>query len=163
MVSKAIDIHPHIISPDKVKYPQNPLFGIQSKWSAERPTPIEAMIKAMDEAGVDKSAIVHSSTCYGYDCSYLADSLARFPARFTGVGSIDMLAPDNAKKAQHWIDRGFTGFRIFTGGSTKEIDASSLADPRSFPVWELVGEEGYSTCLQADPSGIPAAITHAER
>jgi hypothetical protein len=39
MVSKAIDIHPHIISPDKVKYPRNPLFGIQSKWSAERPEP----------------------------------------------------------------------------------------------------------------------------
>ena len=122
MVSKVIDIHPHIISPDKVKYPQNPLFGIQSKWSAERPTSIEGMIEAMDEAGIDRAAIVHSSTCYGYDCSYLADLLARFPVRFTGVGSIDMLAPDNVKNAQHWIDRGLTGFRIFTGGSTKEID-----------------------------------------
>ena len=37
--------------------------------SAERPTSIEAMIEAMDEAGIDKAAIVHSSTCYGYDCS----------------------------------------------------------------------------------------------
>jgi predicted TIM-barrel fold metal-dependent hydrolase len=155
MVSKVIDIHPHIISPDKDKYPQKPLFGIQSTWSAERPTPIEAMIKAMDEAGVDKSAIVHSSTCYGYDCSYLAGSLARFPARFTGVGSIDMTAPDNVKMAQHWIDRGFTGFRIFTGGSTKEIDASSLADPRSFPVWELVGDKGYSICLQTTRPAFP--------
>jgi L-fuconolactonase len=163
VVSKVIDIHPHIISPDKVKYPESPLFGIQSKWSAERPTPIEAMIKAMDEAGVDKSAIVHSSTCYGYNCSYLADSLARFPARFTGVGSIDMLAPDNVEKAQHWIDRGFTGFRIFTGGSTKEVDPSSLADPKSFPVWELVGDKGFSICVQSDPTGIPATITLAKR
>ncbi len=121
------------------------------------------MIKAMDEAGVDKSAIVHSSTCYGYNCSYLADSLARFPARFTGVGSIDMLAPDNVEKAQHWIDRGFTGFRIFTGGSTKEVDPSSLADPRSFPVWELVGDKGFSICVQSDPTGIPATITLAKR
>ncbi len=86
MASRVIDIHPHIISPDKEKYPQKPLFGIQSKWSAERPTPIEAMIKAMDEAGVDKQAIVHSSTCYGYDCSYVADSIARFPKQFTAVG-----------------------------------------------------------------------------
>src|SRR3954452_1926642 len=163
MPSKVIDIHPHIISPDTAKYPQKPLFGIQSQWSAERPTPIEAMIEAMDEAGVDKSAIVHASTCYGYDCSYLADSLALFLARGTGVGSFDMLAPDNVKVAQHWVDRGLTGFRIFTGGSTKEIDSSSLADPRSFPVWELVGDKGLSICVQTDPSGIPAAIMLAKR
>jgi L-fuconolactonase len=163
MVSKVIDIHPHIISPDRVKYPQNPLFGIQSKWSEERPVSIEGMIEAMDEADVDKSAIVHASTCYGYDCSYVADSLTAFPARFTGVGSIDMLAPDNVKMAQYWLDRGLTGFRIFTGGSTKEIDSSSLADPRSFPVWELVGDKGRSICVQTDPNGIPATITLAKR
>src|SRR5215208_3486418 len=101
MVSKVIDIHPHIISPDRVKYPQNPLFGIQSKWSEDRPVSIEGMIEAMDGADVGKSAIVHASTCYGYDCSYVADSLTGFPARFTGVGSIDMLAPDNVKMAQY--------------------------------------------------------------
>lgn len=163
MPSRVIDIHPHIISPDKQKYPQNPLFGIQSKWSAERPTPIEAMIEAMDAAGVDKSAIVHASTCYGYDNSYVADSIARFPKRFTAVGSIDMLAPDNVKTAQHWIDRGFTGFRIFTGGSTKAFDPSSLADPKTFPVWELVGDKGLSICVQCDLSGAPAVTTLAKR
>jgi predicted TIM-barrel fold metal-dependent hydrolase len=163
MSSTVIDIHPHIISPDTVGYPQKPLFGIQSKWSSERPTPIEALIVAMDQAGVGKAAIVHSSTCYGYDCSYLADSLAKNPRRFTGVSSIDMLAPDNAKTAQHWIDRGFTGFRIFTGGSTKDFDPSALADPRSFPVWDVVGDKGLSICLQTDMTGVEAIISLAKR
>jgi predicted TIM-barrel fold metal-dependent hydrolase len=162
VASKIIDIHPHVISPDTAAYPQKPLFGVQSSWSSERPTPIEAMIAAMDQAGVDKAAIVHSSTCYGYDCSYLADCLARFPARFTGVASIDMVASDNVKMAQHWIDRGFTGFRVFTGGSTKGFDPSALTDPRSFPVWELVGDKGYSICLQTDMTG-EAAITALAR
>lgn len=163
MASKVIDIHPHIISPDKVKYPQKPLFGIQSKWSAERPTPIEAMIEAMDKAGVDKSAIVHSSTCYGYDNSYLVDSLKRFPGRFTGVGSIDMVAPDNVKATQYLLDNGFQGLRIFTGGSTKGFDPSALTDPRSFPVWELMAAKGLSICLQTDLSGAPAATMLAKR
>lgn len=163
MASRIIDIHPHIISPDRVNYPHKPLFGLQSKWSSERPTPIEAMIEAMDAAGVDKAAIVHSSTCYGYDCSYLADSLARFPGRFTGVCSIDMVAPDNVRMAQHWIERGFTGFRVYTGGTVKDFDPSALADPRSFPVWELVSDKGLSICLQTDMSGADAITALAGR
>ena len=41
----------------------------------------------MDQAGVDQAAVVQSSTCYGYDNSYLVDSIARYPGRFTAVGS----------------------------------------------------------------------------
>ena len=73
MASKVIDIHPHIISPDTARYPQQPAFGIKSKWAAEHALTIEGLIEAMNGAGVDKAAIVHASTCYGYDCSYLAD------------------------------------------------------------------------------------------
>ena len=54
-----IDIHPHIVSPDTKKYPLAPLGGKQSTWSEERPTTYQDMIEAMDEAGVDKSALVH--------------------------------------------------------------------------------------------------------
>ncbi len=56
----------------------------------------------MDEAGVDKSALVHSSTTYGYDCSYLADSVALQPRRVTGVFSVDMMADDAADKIRYW-------------------------------------------------------------
>jgi hypothetical protein len=83
-----IDIHPHIVSPDTKKYPLAPLGGKQSTWSEERPTTYQDMIKAMDEAGVDKSALVHSSTAYGYDNSYVADAVAAVPSRFTGVYSM---------------------------------------------------------------------------
>jgi hypothetical protein len=33
----------------------------------------------MDEAGVDKAAIVQSVSTHGYDCSYVADSCASSP------------------------------------------------------------------------------------
>ena len=52
----------------------------------------------MDEAGVDKAAIVHSSTTYGYDNSYMCDFIATQPKRFTGVGSVDFAAPDASRK-----------------------------------------------------------------
>ena len=67
MPSKIFDIHPHIISGDTVRYPPAPLGGTRSKWSEHRPVDFEVLLEAMDAAGVDKAAIVHSSTTYGYD------------------------------------------------------------------------------------------------
>ena len=76
-----IDIHPHIVSPDTKRYPLAPLGGTQSAWSSERPTTYEMLLKEMDAAGVAKAAIVHSSTAYGYDNSYVAmPSLPFHPA-----------------------------------------------------------------------------------
>jgi len=62
-----VDIHPHIVSPDVKRYPLAPLGGTQSTWSSERPTTYEMLLTEMDAAGVDKAAIVHSSTAYGYE------------------------------------------------------------------------------------------------
>src|SRR5262249_50805449 len=59
MPSKIVDIHPHIVSQDTVRYPVTPLGGTRSEWSKERSVTLEALITAMDEAAVDKAAIVH--------------------------------------------------------------------------------------------------------
>ena len=113
-----VDIHPHVIATDNVRYPLQPLGGNQSTWSRDRPTPYEKMIEEMDKAGVAKSALVHASTAYGHDNSYVAEAIAAHPKRFTGVFSIDMLAADNVEKMKHWLARGFSGMRLFTTGST---------------------------------------------
>src|SRR5262245_47163010 len=163
MAGPIIDIHPHIISRDTKRYPPSPLFGVQSDWSKERPASDDELIAAMDEADVAKTAIVHASTCYGFDNSYVADAVARFPHRCTGVGSIDMLAPNAAEVAKNWLTRGITGLRIFTGGSTKKVDASILDDARSYPVWELMSERELSICVQTNETGIPAVVALAKR
>jgi predicted TIM-barrel fold metal-dependent hydrolase len=75
-----VDIHPHVISPDPKRFPLNPLGGTQSTWSRDRPTPYEALVSAMDEAGVDKAAIVQASTAYGHDNSYVAEAIAAVPS-----------------------------------------------------------------------------------
>ncbi len=56
-----IDIHPHVISTDTLRYPRAPIGGHQSDWSRDRPVSVEAMIAAMAEAGVTKSALVQAS------------------------------------------------------------------------------------------------------
>jgi L-fuconolactonase len=136
MASKIIDIHPHIISKDTQRYAITPLGGKRSVWSSERPIDFENLVASMNEAGVDKAAIVHSSTTYGYDNSYMVDSIATQPKRFTGVGSVDFAAPDASEKIRYWHGKGVTGLRIFSAGSTFEKQADTLDDPKSFKAWE---------------------------
>ena len=90
MPSKIVDIHPHIVSHDTVRYPVTPIGGTRSEWSKERSVTIEELIAAMDEAGVDKAAIVHSSTTYGFNNDYVVDAVAAHPKRFTGVFSVNV-------------------------------------------------------------------------
>ena len=161
--SSFIDIHPHVISDDPAKYPLAPLFGKQSGWSRDRPATIEQLETAMDEAGVDKAAIVQASTCYGFDMSYACDAAAAYPGRFTVVGSVDFLSPDAPEKIRYWMSRGLSGLRLFTGGSTAAFDPSWIDDKRSFPAWELAGELGVSICLQTDAGGLAQVAGLAKR
>jgi predicted TIM-barrel fold metal-dependent hydrolase len=163
MASTYVDIHPHVISDDEVRYPPAPLFGKRSDWSQERPCTVDTLIAAMDSAGIEKAAVVHSSTTYGFDNAYVVDSCARYPERLVAVGSVDVLQPDAVDVIRSWVARGLGGLRLFTGGSTKEFDPSELEDPRSYPAWELCAELGLSMAIQTGPVGLPQVTALAKR
>ncbi len=158
-----IDIHPHVISTDTQRYPNSPLGGHKSDWSREKPVSVEQMIAAMDQAGITKSALVQASTCYGHDNSYIADAVAAHPDRFTGVFSVDVLAPDAPDKIRYWVGRNLTGMRLFTAGSTMPNQADWVDDPRSFPAWECAGELGIPVCMQMTVKAIPQLVHMLER
>ena len=163
MAIEIIDIHPHIIAHDAQRYPPAPVRGKASVWSQERPQTFEQLVAEMDDAGVAKAAIVQASTYYGFDNSYIADSVATIPERFTGVCTIDVLAPDAPEVLKSWIARGFTGLRIFTGGATHGNDETLLGDPRSYPVWEFAADAGIPICVQTNPLGLANVRNLLER
>jgi predicted TIM-barrel fold metal-dependent hydrolase len=163
MSARVIDIHPHVISTDMTRYPRAPLGGHQSVWSHDRPVGTEAMLAAMERAGIAKSALVQASTCYGHDNSYVADAVAAHPDRFTGVFSVDVLAQDAREKMLHWMGKGLTGMRLFTTGSTMPGQAGWLDDPASFPAWALAEERNLPVCLQMTAKGIAQVIALAKR
>ncbi|RYY26890.1 MAG: amidohydrolase [Sphingomonadales bacterium] len=163
MTSAYVDIHPHVISDDEGRYPPAPLFGKRSDWSQERPSTVQALIAQMDDAGVAKAAVVHSSTTYGFDNSYVVDACNLYPDRLVAVGSVDVLAPDAVATVRQWTDRGLAGLRVFTGGSTKDFDPSELDDPRAYPAWELLGEMGLTMSIQTGPLGLAAVAALAKR
>ena len=156
-----VDIHPHVISTDNVRYPNSPLGGHKSDWSRERPVGVDQMVVAMDEAGIAKAALVQASTCYGHDNSYVADAVAAYPERFTGVFSVDVLAPDAPEKIRYWVGRKLTGLRLFTAGSTMPNQADWVDDPRSFPAWECASEIGIPVCMQMTVNAIAPGISES--
>jgi L-fuconolactonase len=155
------DIHPHIVSHDTVRYPVVPLLGKRSDWSHERSIDLDQLIAAMKEAGVTKAAIVHSSTTYGFDNSYVADAVARSPGTFTGVFSINVLEEDAADQIARWHAKKLTGLRIFSKGSTIAKQWLSLDDARLNPAFEKCQELGLSVSINVHANEEELVQVHA--
>jgi predicted TIM-barrel fold metal-dependent hydrolase len=153
MASNIVDIHPHIVSRDTVRYPVTPIGGTRSEWSKERSATLEELVAAMDEAGVDKAAIVHSSTTYGFNNDYVVDAVAAHPKRFTGVFSVNVTEPDAPERMRYWYGKGMTGMRIFARGSTIKEAWLAIDDPVTFPAWECASELGISVATNVHGTG----------
>ena len=158
-----VDAHTHVIATDTKKYPLAPLYGRQSTWSAQHPLDYPDLVTADIAAGIDKAVLVQASSAYAFDNSYVADAVAAHPERFTGVFSIDVVAPDAVEKMKYWMGRGLTGMRIFTSGSTHAEQDTFFADEAAFPVWQFASDLGLSVCMQMRVKGLPLLETVLQR
>jgi L-fuconolactonase len=150
-----IDTHTHVIATDTTKYPLAPLFGRQSAWSAEHPLDYPDLVKANDQVKVDKAVLVQASSAYAFDNSYVADAVAAHPERYTGVFSVDVVAPDAVEKMKHWMGKGLTGMRIFTAGTTQPEQQTFFAEEAALPAWKFAADNGLSVCMQMQLRGTP--------
>ena len=83
-MSGIVDTHTHAISPDQVRYPLAPVGGHQSDWSAHRPTDYEALLAALDAAGIahamrdaPKAATTRGKNASGVDAPRAASRTVR--------------------------------------------------------------------------------------
>lgn len=154
MKQKIIDIHPHIISSDSIRYPYKPLSGVRSGWSTKRPFSFERLVKQMDDAGVSSAAIVQSSTTYGYDNSYVIDSIGSQPKRFVGVCSVDISKSTSIDTIESLRTMGMAGLRLFGAGSTVQTDGRWMIAPETYPVWEHMAYIDMPVCIQTTTIGL---------
>ncbi|MEV1025699.1 amidohydrolase family protein [Streptomyces sp. NPDC050264] len=145
------DTHTHAISSDSVAYPPKPLGGTRSEWSRIRPVDVDGLIRNLDDAGIERAALVHASTMYGFDNRYAADALAKHPDRLVGVCAVDFLSDSAVPDLRHWIEeRGFSGVRIRVSDGTTKVPTpgSGLSDERMRAVWDYVESRGVPVCVQ---------------
>ena len=114
-----VDCHTHVVSPDTSAYPQQAARGARmanGNWWSGRDASVEAMIEAMDLAGVDGAMLVQAVGPYGEDNRYLADALASPEIdreRFCGVAVVDPLLPEVDARVEHCGELGMRGLRVF--------------------------------------------------
>ena len=75
--------------------------------------------------------------------SYLADAIEGHHDRFTGVFSVDVLAPDAVEKIKYWIGRGLSGLRLFAAGSTVSAGQGWSADPGDLARLEILQRQRH--------------------
>ncbi|WP_328472893.1 amidohydrolase family protein [Streptomyces sp. NBC_00448] len=158
-----IDTRTHVISTDGERYPIDPVGGRRSDWSREHPVDLDGLLRALDNAGIDRAVVVLASTVCGHDNRYPADSVAARPDRLVGVHSLDAMAPDAVARIAYGQSRGLAGFRLFTTGTTLPGQAGWLGHPDTFPAWEHAEAQHMPICPQMTVEGIPAPRRARER
>lgn len=151
-----IDTHPHVMTAPSQPYPHQPVGGKQSGWSRDVDLDGAALAAMMDAAGVAKAALVQTSTVYGPDNSFLADTVAERPGTFVGVCSVDALAADAPDKLRYWIrERGLSGARLFSASAAIGV-LFDVDDPRLEPFWLRAQELAIPVDLQVRYPAIAA-------
>jgi len=127
-----VDTHVHVWEIDPPRYPVGPTAP---GWSSlpDEPATADELLADMDANGVDRTVLVQTSWST-WDNGYIADSVARFPARFVGQGLIDPQDENNAEVARYWMrERGLVGFRLHP---MYYPDEQILLAKTNEPLWE---------------------------
>ncbi|MEO7145285.1 MAG: amidohydrolase family protein [Bryobacteraceae bacterium] len=150
----AIDSHVHVWTNERGAYPQVP--GAQ-EYRPERFTPRDFLAHARPN-GVTRAALVQMSF-YGFDNSYLVDSLHAHPGVFSGIAVVDSAAPQPDSVMQTLAGSGVRGFRITPGNSPQGwLDTAGMA-----AMWRCGGERRLAMCPLINPEALPAVGSMCDR
>lgn len=139
-----IDAHSHVWTPDTKAYPLDDRYDV----SAMQPnsfTPEQLLVHA-EGSGVDRVVLIQMSF-YGFDNSYMLDSIAKYPGRFSGVAVID---PDDRPAAtmKSLKAKGVRGFRIVSGSQPA---ANWLGGAGMKQMWSCAADEQMAICPLINP------------
>src|SRR5690242_10111717 len=150
------DTHTHVVSPDVERYPRSSLSGRESQWSQDQATPVDELVRQMDQAGIEYALVVQPLNTYGYDNRYAAESVAQYPGRLFGVCSVDFASDGAVSEISRLLDAGsYVGCRLYRGGRKAPLHAGPLDDPRTFDAWRIVEERLLPVAIRMEVESIP--------
>lgn len=140
-----IDAHVHVWTPDVTMYP----LAAGYEASAMQPpsfTP-HRLLELARPAGVERVVLIQMSF-YGFDNSYMLDTIKQFEGVFSGVAVVDENAPDLRDTVRQLAGRGVRGFRIRPGKRPVEewIGSRGMA-----ALWKAAAENGQAICPLINP------------
>jgi predicted TIM-barrel fold metal-dependent hydrolase len=145
-----IDAHVHVWTPDTERYPLSAGYR-RDEMKPPSFTP-EELFEHARPCGVGRVVLIQMSF-YGFDNSYMLDTIRRFPGVYSGVAVIDDSSPDLANQMRELAKQGVRGFRI---------------NPRNLPVdrwlgsdgmqamWRCGADDGLAMCHLVNPDALAA-------
>ena len=145
----AIDAHVHVWTPDTDRYPLSRGFTVADMQPPSF-TP-EQLFAHCRPCGVERIVLIQMSF-YGFDNSYMLDSMRAHRGVFSGVAVIDEDAADVASTMRALKERGVRGFRIRPGERPVEtwLDGEGMA-----AMWQCGADEGLAMCHLINPDSLP--------
>ncbi len=152
-----IDAHVHVWTPDTAHYPlaagfraeemQPPSFTPEQLWQHAQP------------CGVARVVLIQMSF-YGFDNSYMLDTIKQFPDQFRGVAVIDDHAAQPQDEMRRLAKLGVRGFRIYprTQDLPHWLDGDSMA-----AMWKCGADDHLAMCHLVNTDALPAIDKMCQR
>ncbi len=143
-----IDAHVHVWTPDTTRYPLAPGWNREQMRPASF-TPWQLLAHAR-AVGVDRVVLIQMSF-YGFDNSYMLDTIRRFPGTFSGVAVIDE-HQQPAATMRRLLSQGVRGFRVHPGRRNLQ---QWIDSPGMHAMWRTAAETGQAICALVNPEALP--------
>jgi predicted TIM-barrel fold metal-dependent hydrolase len=144
-----IDAHVHVWTPDVERYPLAPGYRKDDVKPASF-TPEELFQHARPN-GVTRITLIQMSF-YGFDNSYMLDSMKKSPGVFSGVAVID----ENDRPAERMVELQKEGVRGFRIRPEKRMPDEWLAGEGMKTMWRKGAESGLNMCCLIDAVFLPS-------
>jgi predicted TIM-barrel fold metal-dependent hydrolase len=145
----AIDAHVHVWTPDIEHYPL--AAGFRRQDMAPPSFTPEQLLDLARPCGVARVVLIQMSF-YGFDNSYLLDTIRRFPGVFSGVAVIDD-ARRPADEMRRLAKLGVRGLRVRPAGEAVDRWFSRQGIEA---MWRTGAAESLAMCHLIDPEDLPA-------
>jgi len=155
--SGAIDAHVHVWTPDTAKYPLAAGYRRDEMKPASF-TP-EELWKLARPCGVSRVVLVQMSF-YGFDNSYMLDSIRESQGAFAGIAVIDDSQASPQDEMRRLKPLGVRGFRIYPRNlpADRWLESNGLT-----AMWEAGAKEGQAMCCLVNPDALPAIDRMCEK
>jgi predicted TIM-barrel fold metal-dependent hydrolase len=152
-----IDAHVHVWTADVKKYPLASGFTIRDmKPAAYLP---EDLMRDAQKNGVNRIVLVQMSY-YGFDNSFMLDTIRESPQVFRGVAVIDRRGKSPDAEMRKLAEEGVRGFRLYPG----EIDSASASGEEGLSkMFRCAAEERLGLCLLINPDELPAVSQQCQK
>ena len=146
-MDEPVDSHVHVWIDDGLRYPR--LAGSQDYPPGQFPP--EVYLSHARLCGATRAVLVQMSF-YGFDNSYLLDSMRTHPGIFSGIAVVDSASDRPEEAMRRLAGDGVRGFRIAPGNRPHDW----LETPGMRAMWRFGAEHRLAMCPLINPSAIEA-------